>query len=67
MLGSSRKITVAMQDAKDDALKEPRCSLERERHNTAGALRVLPEKCAHSEIKSALGIAGPQMGNVFRC
>lgn len=40
-----------MRDAKGYASKKPRCSLEREMLNTAGALRVLLEKHASSEIK----------------
>lgn len=56
-----------MRDAEGSALKKPRCSLEREMLNTTGALRVLLEKRASSEIKSALGIPVLQMGNIFQC
>ena len=56
---------MAMHDAKWSALKEPCCSLERETLNTTGALRVLLEKHAHLEIKSALGIPILQMGDFF--
>lgn len=45
-----------MRDAAEHALKKPCCSLEREMLNTTGALRVLVEKRAYLEIKSASGI-----------
>lgn len=58
---------MAMCDAKGYALKKPRCSLEREMLNTTGAVRVLLETHASSEIKTALGIPIFQVGNVFQC
>lgn len=56
-----------MRDVKDYALKKPCCSLERETLNTTGALRVLVEKHACWEIKSALGTAVLQVGTIFQC
>lgn len=53
-----------MCDAKEYALKEPCCSLEREMFNTTGALRVLVDKHAYLEIKRASGMPVLQMGSI---